>query len=439
VAKGGQRERLIEAMTLVAGRHGYSGATVARVLEQAGVSRATYYRHFADKEACFLAAFEAAAGKFESLLARIDADCEPPRRAGMLLDELLVDLAGAPAAARILLVEALAGGPEARAARERLTIAVETTLERWLRDSDSGFRIGVTGRAAMEGVTGLLVRRSFRGETARLADLRDDLLAWLNSYAMPAGQRRLDREQWRELGAGLVEALQPLPAPPPVAQRLPRGKSAIPAAEVAAEHRERVLAAVAQLVRTKGYTAMTVADIVKAGSVSRESFYDLFRDKEDAFLATQSVALERSISTTAAAFFGGEDWPTRVWNGLEALLGYIAKQPDLVYLDVFESYPAGAAAIRRSFDNNLAYTLFLEDGYRQAPAVRARLPRLCSEAIGGAILGLLRWQVTEARTDRTLELLPQSVYLALAPFVGPLAAMELVEAKVAGAVEAATP
>ena len=38
--------------------------------------------------------------------------------------------------------------------------------------------------------------------------------------------------------------------------------------------------------------------------------------------------------------------------------------------------------MRRSFDNRMAYTLFLEDGYRQRPEAE-RLPRLCSEAIGG--------------------------------------------------------
>jgi AcrR family transcriptional regulator len=432
VAKGGQRERLIEGMTLVAARHGYSGATVTRTVEQAGISRATFYEHFADREDCFLAAFEAGAMKVGSMLEGIESECPPPLRAGKLLDKLLVYLAGSPAVARVLLVEALAGGPAARTARDQLTSAIETTLERWLRDADGDFRIAVTGRAVMEGVGWILVRRSFRGETARLADLRNDLLAWINSYAIPAERKRLGLEDWRRLGSSLVEASQPRPAPPPVAQRLPRGRSAMSAAEVAAEHRERVLAAVAQLARTKGYTAMTVADIVKTGSVSREAFYELFRDKEDAFLATQSVALERSISTTAAAFFGGEDWPARVWDGLEALLGYIGMEPDLVYLDVFESYPAGAAAIRRSFDNNMAYTLFLEDGYRQR-AGAAGLPRLCSEAIGGAILGLLRWQVTEGRTERTLEVLPQAAYLALAPFVGPLAAIELVEAKVAEA------
>ncbi len=418
-------------MTQVAARHGYSGASVARVVEQAGVSRATFYQCFDDKEACFLAAYQRPAERIELILARIDSECPPVRRAPELLDDLLRHIVSGPAAGRILLVEALAGGPRVREARDRLTAAVETTLERWLGDPENGFRLGITGRAIMEGTGRILVIRSFRRETARLADLRDDLLTWINSYTMPAERPRLNPDDWRRLGTRFVEESPPQLEVGGPSHRLPRGKSAVAPEAVAGEHRERILVAVAQLAKTKGYAAMTVADIVKAGSVTREVFYGLFRSKEDAFLATQSVGLEKSISVTATGFFAGESWPARVWDGLAALLAYVARQPDLVYLDVIESYAAGSAAIRRSFDNQMAYTLFLEDGYRQTPAA-GLLPRLCSEAIGGAILGLLRWQVREGRTEQMLEVLPQAAYLALAPFVGPLAAIDLVEAKVAG-------
>ncbi len=431
-AGAGQRERLIEGMTQAAARYGYGEASVARVVEQAGVSRATFYQHFADKEACFMAAFERAAERIELALARIDAEVAPALRAPALLDDLLVNTVNGPPAARILLVEALAGGPEVRDAHERLMLTVEAMLERWLQFSDeNGFRLAITGRAIMEGIVGILGRRVFRGEAAGLADLRGDLLAWLNSHAIPADGRRLSSAEWRQLGASLVVEPRSQPRAAAPARRLPRGKGAATPEAVAGEHRERILAAVAQLARTKGYTAMTVADVVKTAAVTREAFYELFRNKEDAFLAAQIAGLESSISVAAAGFFAGADWSTRVWGGLEALLGYFRMHPDLVYLDVIEGYAAGAAAIRRSFDNRVAYHLFLEDGYRQSPAAE-RLPRLSSEAVGGAILGLMRWQVMEGRTERTLEALPEIVYLALAPFIGPTAAMELVEAKVAG-------
>jgi AcrR family transcriptional regulator len=418
-------------MTQAAARYGYRDASVARVVEQAGVSRATFYEHFADKEACFLAAYELAAGRIEAALERIDGT-KPAQRAPELLDDLVENIVGDPAAARILLLEARAGGPLVRDAHGRLLVNVAARLEDWLHQpEDDGYRMAITGRAIMEGSVGILVIRAFRGEIARLGQLRGDLVAWMNSYAARDDRAQLSPREWRELGAVFVDldAAQPRYG---VTRRLPRGRNAVAPEAVVAEHRERILEAMALLARTKGYTAMTVADIVKTAAVTREAFYELFRSKEEAFLAAQTAGLEASISTTAAKFFAGETWTTRVWDGLEALLGYVARRPDLVYLDVIESYAVGAAAIRRSVDNLMAYTLFLEDGYRQGSAAE-RLPRLCSEAIAASVLGLMRWTVDQGRTERMLELLPQAAYLALAPFIGPAAAIELVEAKATAA------
>ena len=78
----------------------------------------------------------------------------------------------------------------------------------------------------------------------------------------------------------------------------------------------------------------------------------------------------------------------------------------------------------------MAYTLFLEEGYRQRPEAE-RLPRLCSEAVAGAILELLRRRTVEGDATKVCELAPHAVYVALAPFIGPAAALELVEGKVA--------
>jgi AcrR family transcriptional regulator len=418
-------------MTAVAARHGYADASVARVIEQAGVSRATFYKHFADKEACFLAAYERAAERIEKAMPRIEAEYSPAIRVRELIEDLLANIARDPAAARILLLEALAGGPEVRRAHERFMGKNEATFERWLDGpGEAGYRLEISGRAIMEGIGGILLIRSFRGETARITKLRDDLIAWVYAYAVPEDRPRIRAADWRRVGRALTPEPQPTFGADALARKLPRGRAAVAATEVSGTHRERILAAVARLARTKGYTAMTVADIVKMGSVTREAFYDHFRSKEDAFLAAQTAGLEASVAASAASFFSGEDWPTRVWGGLHTLLSYISAQPDLVYIDVIESFAAGTAAIRRSFDNRMAYGLFLEDGYHQSPAAE-RLPHLCSEAISGAVLGLLRWQVAERRIEDAIELLPETAYVALAPFIGPVAAIELIEAKLA--------
>lgn len=72
-----------------------------------------------------------------------------------------------------------------------------------------------------------------------------------------------------------------------------------------------------------------------------------------------------------------------------------------------------------------ARALFLEEGYRQRPEAAA-LPRVCSEAIAGAIEELFRHLVARGLVARARELVPQCAYVALAPFLGAEAALEFV-------------
>jgi AcrR family transcriptional regulator len=52
------RERLIVAVIAAVAERGYRQTTVADILVRADVPRATYYELFADKEECFLAAYD---------------------------------------------------------------------------------------------------------------------------------------------------------------------------------------------------------------------------------------------------------------------------------------------------------------------------------------------------------------------------------------------
>src|SRR2546422_8181420 len=54
-----QRERMLRAMAEAVSELGYANTPVAEVLRRAGVSRETFYEQFANKEDCFLAAYDA--------------------------------------------------------------------------------------------------------------------------------------------------------------------------------------------------------------------------------------------------------------------------------------------------------------------------------------------------------------------------------------------
>src|SRR5262249_61880946 len=71
------RERLFAALVATVAEKGYEATTVADLVERSGVSRSAFYRHFEDKQACFLAAIEA---MVEPALATLAVE---PGKAGM--------------------------------------------------------------------------------------------------------------------------------------------------------------------------------------------------------------------------------------------------------------------------------------------------------------------------------------------------------------------
>jgi AcrR family transcriptional regulator len=112
-----QRERLREAMVRVAAEKGYSATTVTEVVEAAGVSTATFYELFDDKQACFLEAFAAVN---DVVVAHVSSayqsatDLPWPQRVAVALRALVELLAGESDVARLTMVEVTAAGDEAR-------------------------------------------------------------------------------------------------------------------------------------------------------------------------------------------------------------------------------------------------------------------------------------------------------------------------------------
>src|SRR4051812_2544961 len=104
-----QRERLLAAMLRATAELGYREVSVQDVLERAGVSRPTFYEHFENKEACFLAAFDNAAARLRKRLEAAAAEGEGWRQSLRLgLEELLRFVAEDPDAAMSLIVDARA-------------------------------------------------------------------------------------------------------------------------------------------------------------------------------------------------------------------------------------------------------------------------------------------------------------------------------------------
>ncbi len=174
VVEASQRTRLLEAIGRAVAERGYAGATIDDVVRRAGVSKATFYEHFADKQDCFLAAYEAASeellGRVREAHASADDDWLERTRAG--IHAYLRWLAADPALARVYLVEVAAAGPVALERREALRDRY-AELVRERRGSDLPFEIF---HAVVAAVDDLVVRHIREHGAEKLPELEPVLV-----------------------------------------------------------------------------------------------------------------------------------------------------------------------------------------------------------------------------------------------------------------------
>jgi AcrR family transcriptional regulator len=425
--KQGQRERLIEAMISLAGQHGYQTLSIAQVSARAGVSSATFYEQFADKEECLLAAYRSVT---EDTLTRMQSALEEgewARAARPAFSELLQSVQSDPDGGRVMFVEALTGGPRLREELALVLGLMEQSSEQLLDSAPAGgSTLDIPGRALMGAVRHVVSRHLRTHNEDRLSELTEDMLSWMGSYAVPAdGPRWSTGPEARMTVPATVEQARGSGAVAEEMPRLPRGRHGLSAGVVARSQRTRILLATASVTKSKGYASTTVADIVSSAGVAKEAFYRHFSDKEEAFLEAQQHPTQHVLDTLVVAYFSAEQWPERIWRGLRTLLELIAGNPILAHLRLVECYAAGPAAIRRAEDITRSFTIFLEEGYSQREQAR-ELPRLCSQTISGAIFEIIQREVGAGGVAEIPRLLPQLAYISIAPFLGPETAIERV-------------
>lgn len=110
-----QRDRLLDAMAQSCAEKRYAEVSVADIVATARVSRSTFYEIFPDKEACFLAAYDAILGRFvtEVIKARQAPELTWPEQIELGIEASMDFLAAEPAFARMCIVDMFSAGPSA--------------------------------------------------------------------------------------------------------------------------------------------------------------------------------------------------------------------------------------------------------------------------------------------------------------------------------------
>lgn len=134
------------------------------------------------------------------------------------------------------------------------------------------------------------------------------------------------------------------------ARQLPRGRHGLPRETVVAAQRDRILLAMAEAMTENGYVGTPVAAVIKRAGVSRETFYEQFRSKEDCFEAAYERAAELMLTGILAATgaeFEAETHAHRIERLLTAYLDALSAEPAYARLFLVEVYAVGTEAIAR--------------------------------------------------------------------------------------------
>jgi AcrR family transcriptional regulator len=180
-----QRAGLCEATVRVVAERGFGATKSYIVLQESGFGAKTFYKFFPDLEACFTAALETyAAATFEQVRSAGAERSDPQARIEAGIASLTELLAGNPAVAQVLLVEA-------RAAR----MPSRVTQQRWLRRFEALLESAFPGpaqypsgaaRMAVGAVSTLLALEVAAGRTRELPGMQADLVeAALTSFSSP--------------------------------------------------------------------------------------------------------------------------------------------------------------------------------------------------------------------------------------------------------------
>jgi AcrR family transcriptional regulator len=185
--------------------------------------------------------------------------------------------------------------------------------------------------------------------------------------------------------------------------------------------RTRLLDATFALVAEQGYRRMTARRVSGWAGVSNKTFYDLFSDREDCFLAAFDHAVEQLTGVVTAAWEGESEWTAQVRAALGALLGFLDGEPACCRLVFVEALGAGPRVLARRVEVLERVADMVDEG-RAGVKVGRELPPLTAEGIVGAAFGVIYARLLQDESAPLTGLLSALMATIVLPYRGHAAA-----------------
>ncbi len=396
-------------MVEVVAHHGFGSTTMRELVTLAGVSKTTFYDHFANKDECFLATYDTL---IAAMAGRLEAAYESAanREAGRVaaLAELMEIVVSEPAVASFVIVDSLTLGGASVVHRERAWDTFEQMA--WhgfgMKTAPSEAASN-SARAVIAGLGGVIYRHLRGDSVAALPGLVDPLVEWALSYLAPDGAATRQ---------AVAAAGVPAPSPAPIDPELPGWEEPpdSPRSRAELSQRERIVRAAAWVGVERGYGSLSIPAISAAAGTSNQTFYENFASKRDAFLAAYEILSEEVLRVSLAAFRAAGDGPGAIGAGMRALTEHIAGHPTFARLAFFELPAAGPSALDRADATMDSLIAFLEPG--QAPSgIEGAAPRVVLEATAAGIWSVIQREIVHGNEASLPAKAPELTRLALAP------------------------
>jgi AcrR family transcriptional regulator len=186
----------------------------------------------------------------------------------------------------------------------------------------------------------------------------------------------------------------------------------------------RILAAMGEVASERGAGAVTVAHVVARAGVSRRTFYDLFADREECFLAAFEEAIGRVTALVLEAYARADAWRGRIRAGLWAALVWLDEEPALARMCVVESLAAGPRALERRAIVLRALVTAVDEGRGDVPRRGTQPPPLTAEGVVGAVLSVIHTRLLDPGAEPLTGLLGELMSVIVLPYLGQAAAQK---------------
>ena len=187
----------------------------------------------------------------------------------------------------------------------------------------------------------------------------------------------------------------------------------MPATVVSRVQRERLLEAMVAVSAESGYQEASVERVLAQAGVSRRTFYDLFEDREDCFIAAYDEIMTHVLTLIVETLAQPSSGEPGIKRALDVFFRFCIDEPDAARVCVVEVLAAGPRARERRDQALQRLTELVEDTLHENGG--GKLNPLAARALIGGLHELIYLRVDRGETAMLPALAEEIVAAQIVP------------------------